>query len=413
MEEFDVIVSGAGPAGSTAAAYLAKANKKVLLLDKAKFPRDKTCGDALSGKSMSVLRELGLVQEIKKLPHASITGILFSSPSKNTIIIPFKSDDKNRRDGIGYCIKRYYTDTMLFNAAKNFGAIAKEQMQVQQVIFESGKAVGVRALNLQTRQEEEFYSKVVVGADGVNSAVAKSVLGKGAELDPAHTCIALRAYYSGVSDLTSNIEIHFIDLVQPGYFWIFPLENNTANVGLGLVQSELKKRLKDKKTIVSLFNEAIENDPLLKERFKNAKQISPLSGWTLPFGSKKRKIAGDGWVLAGDAASLVDPFSGEGVGNATYSGRLASQIILKAFEMQDFSYSTLGEYEKRLWQELGPELQTSYIMQRIGSIKWLLDRTILKAATDPKVREMISDSLANEEAKKQFLNPFFYLKILI
>jgi len=413
MNEFDVIVAGAGPGGSTTAAYLAKANKNVLLLDKAKFPRDKTCGDALSGKSMSVIKELGLVQEIKKLPHATITGVLFSSPSKHVVTIPFKQDDKNREEGVGYCMRRIYTDNMLFNAAKNFGAKAQEQMQVQEVIFESGKAVGLKVLNLQTRQEEEFYSKVVVGADGVNSSVAKSVLGKDAELDPAHSCIAIRAYYSGISGLTSNIEIHFIDLVQPGYFWIFPLENNTANVGLGLVQSELKKRLADKKTIVSLFNEAIENDPILKERFKQAKQISPLTGWTLPFGSKKRKAAGDGWVLVGDAASLVDPFSGEGVGNATYSGRLASQIILKAFQKQDFSYSTLAEYEKRLWQDLGPELQTSYIMQKIGSIKWLLDRTISKAATDPKIKEMISDSLASEESKKQFLNPLFYLKILI
>ncbi|MFN3910363.1 MAG: NAD(P)/FAD-dependent oxidoreductase [Candidatus Anstonellaceae archaeon] len=412
--EFDVIVVGAGPGGSTTASYLAKGGKKVLLVDKAKFPRDKTCGDALSGKTLKVLKELELIEKVKTLPHADIKGVIFSSPAGNVVEIPFLKSDQNRKDGTGYCIRRYYTDNMFFEAAKSFGAKTLEQTQVQGIIFDDKRAIGIRALDLVTKEQKEFYAKVVVGADGVNSIVAKEVLGEDANLEPEHSCDALRVYYKGIKNLTDNIEIHFFKSIQPGYFWIFPVGDGVANVGIGLVSSELQKRMKKtKKTLVHLLNESITSEKIIKDRFLEAKALGPITGWRLPFGSKKRKIAGDGWVLVGDAASLVDPFSGEGVGNATTSGRFAAKTILKAFEMNDFSYSILQDYEKKVWDELGAELNTSYQMQKLGRFQFLLDRVIYKAKTDQRVRDLIANSLASEETKKEFLNPFFYLKVLI
>ncbi|MCX8163735.1 MAG: geranylgeranyl reductase family protein [Candidatus Micrarchaeota archaeon] len=414
MENFDTIVVGAGPAGSTAAAYLAKAGKNVLLIDKASFPRDKVCGDALSGKTMKVIRELNLVEEIKKLPHASIRGVLFSSPSGHILKVPFVKSDQNREDGVGYCMRRYHTDNMFFNAAKRFGAKTKEKMLLQNLIFENNKVVGIVALDLNTQEKKEFYAPVIIGADGVNSIVAREVLKQDSNLDSYHSCDAIRQYFSSIKGLSDYIEIHFLDSVQPGYFWIFPLENGTANVGLGLVSAELQKKMKNSKTtLISLFQQAIRENKLLKDRFIEAKALGPITGWRLPFGSKKRKVAGNGWVLVGDAASLVDPFSGEGVGNATISAKLAAQTIIQALEAKDFSEQFLAQYEQMLWQELGPELDTSYKMQQIGKIKFLLDRVIYKAATDEKIRETIANSLASEETKKELLNPLFYLKILL
>jgi geranylgeranyl reductase family protein len=413
QNSFDVIVVGAGPGGSTTASYLARSSKSVLLIDKAKFPRDKTCGDALSGKSMKVLRELGLVDEIKKLPHAKIYGVTFSSPSGHVVSIPFLNSDPSRDEGVGYCMRRIHTDNMFFNCAKRLGAKVLEQFQVQSLIFENNKVIGVKGLDLNTKEQKEFYAKVVVGADGVNSTVAREVLGEEAKLDPNHSCDAIRCYYSGIKNLTNNIEIHFINSIQPGYFWIFPVEDSIANVGLGLLSSDLNKKIQtEKKSLISLFNDVIKNEPVLKDRFLDAKPLGPITGWRLPFGSKRRKIAGNGWLLVGDAASLVDPFSGEGVGNATTSGKFAAQTIIEAFGINDFSYNTLSKYEKLVWGELGAELQTSYSMQKIGRFKFLLDRIIYKAATDPKIKEFISNSLASEETKKDLVNPLFYLKIL-
>lgn len=416
-KEYDVIVVGAGPGGSSTAAYLGRAGMKTLLLDKAKFPRDKTCGDALSGKSMTVVRELGLEKEIEKRPHARIGGVLFSSPSGHVASIPFPKTDPNRKGGRGYCMRRMHTDYMFFSAAKKTKNVdTLEKFQATEVVIENGYAVGVKAIDLNSkdRKQVEFRANVVVGADGVNSIVARSVLGEKATLDPKHSCDAVRAYYDGISGMTGDIEIHFFESIQPGYFWIFPLEDGKANVGLGLVSSDLQKRIKGgQKNLIGMLNDAIANEPIIKDRFKNAKPEGQITGWRLPFGSKRRQAAGNGWVLVGDAASLVDPFSGEGVGNATTAGRLASQQIAEAIKEGDVSQKRLCEYEKALWKKLGPELDTSYKMQNVGRNKWLLDLVVSKAQNKPEIREFISASLANEEAKKKFENPLFYLKILL
>ncbi len=414
---FDVIVCGAGPGGSTTAAYLGRLGRSVLLLDKAKFPRDKTCGDALSGKSMRVVRELGLVKEVEKLPHGSIRGVTFSSPNGALASVPFQSDDANREGGTGYCLRRMHTDNLFFQAAKNTQNVTvREQFQVQEVIFEDGKAVGVKGIDLSSpsREETAFRAKVIVGADGVNSAIARSCLGEKADLEPAHSCDAVRVYYSGISGLTDQIEIHFVKSIMPGYFWIFPMEDGTSNVGLGLVSKDLQERMKKEKTgLVQMLNHIIKEEPMFKERFANAKPLSPVTGWRLPFGSYRRQLAGEGWVLVGDAASLVDPFSGEGVGNATTAGRLAAQFIDEAIERNDLSRLSLGRYEAALWNELGAELATSYRMQQLGRHEWLLNLVIGKAATKPKVRELISASLASEHAKMKFDNPLTYVWLLL
>lgn len=415
-EQFDVIVAGAGPGGSTTAAYLGRAGKKVLLLEKAKFPRDKTCGDALSGKSMKVVRELALEAKIQKLPHCDITGVFFSSPSGASVDIPFPSNDPNRKGGTGYCMRRIHTDAMFFDAAKSTKNVqVKENFMVQEVIFQNGYAVGVKGIETTGKREtREFYAKVIVGADGVNSTVARCVLGEKAKLDDKHSCDAVRGYYSNVSGLTSNIEIHFFESVMPGYFWIFPLENGMANVGIGLVSSDLKKRIASKnKNLITIMNDAIQNEPMIKERFKNAKLEGQISGWRLPFGSYRRQLAGNGWVLVGDAASLVDPFSGEGVGNATASGRMAAKCICDSIDDGNVGRDMLSCYEREFWAECGQELNTSYSMQKIGRIKWLLNKVIEKAATKKEIKEFISASLANEDAKKNFKNPLFYLKLLL
>ncbi len=414
---FDVIVVGAGPGGSSAAAYLGRLGRSVLLLDKAQFPRDKTCGDALSGKSMRVIRELGLVKEVEKLPHGSITGVTFSSPNSTVVSIPFHPADPNREGGRGYCIRRYNTDKLFFSAAKKTPNVTTmEKFQVNEVVMEDGRAVGVKGIDLSDskRSEKTFRAKVVVGSDGVNSVVARSVLGDKAKLDPAHSCDAVRAYYSGIKGMNSQIEIHFIKSVMPGYFWIFPLENGTANVGLGLLSKDLAVKMKkDKTNLIAMMNNIIANEPMFKARFADAKPLSPLTGWRLPFGSAHRQLAGYGWVLVGDAASLVDPFSGEGVGNATNSGRLAAQFIDEAIERNDVSRLSLGRYEVAVWEELGRELSTSYRMQQLGRHSWLLDMVVSKAASKPAVRDLISASLSNEEAKKKFENPLTYLWLLL
>jgi geranylgeranyl reductase family protein len=400
---------GGGPGGSSTAMFLQKKGYTVLLFEKAKYPRDKICGDAVSGKSVGMLKELGLDQGMETIDHAKVYGLVFSSPQGKVLEIPFPvKDGEGNVKPRGYVSRRLVFDDFLFSHAKQ-KVEAREEFQVTDLVFdETQTVVGVKGMDLKTKQTQEFRSKFVVGADSVYSIVAQKVNAE--KIPEEHLCEATRVYYQNVSGLTPNIEIHFVDSVMPGYFWIFPLENGKANVGLGMVRSDRQKKGVN---LVQETEKVINEHPLFKERFKNATKLGDIKGWTLPFGSFKRTLHGKGWILVGDAACLVDPFSGEGIGNAMTSGKFASEAIDRAYKANDFSPEFMKWYDQELWKEIGPEMDTSYLLQKMGRHKWLLNLVVGKAAKSKEIRDTISGMLVNEEARKSFISPMFYVKLLL
>ena len=384
--------------------FLAAKGRKVLILDKEKWPRDKTCGDAISGKSVGVLRELGMTDAVEKADHGEVTGLSFSSPNGTLVSIPFKGSDGQIAKG--YVCRRMVYDNMLWQNAKK-GCDACEGMQVTAAVREDGKIVGVKARSREG-EDFEFRGKIIIGADGVSSVVAREI--RGSEVDPDHTCVAYRGYYSGITGMDGTLEIHFIRSMMPGYFWIFPLENGLANVGVGMVMSDMRK---GGVNLQKAMLDAISQNPLFKDRFAEAKLVSPIGAWSLPFGSKKRVVSADNVLLVGDAAGLVDPFSGEGIGNAMLSGKLAAQAADEAIASGDTSAAALSKYGERLWAQIWNELNMSYTMQKLGRMEWLLNFVVGKAAKSEKAREAIAGTFSNENAKQGYASPLFYLKLLL
>jgi geranylgeranyl reductase family protein len=413
--EYDVIVVGGGPGGATCAAFLAKDGARVLLLEKETFPRDKVCGDAISGKSASVLREMGLDAQVEAKPHAIAEGVVFSGPKGDVVQIPFPKDVdpsgiKNSKVynyvTSGYVQRRLVYDDILFQHAKAHKSVETiEGCEVADVLKDADRVVGVR-----TKDGRSFRARVVVGADGAMSVVAQKV---GAfERDHDHWIGAFRVYYEGVTGMTNDIEIHFVDGLIPGYFWIFPLDNGLANVGSGMIESDLrdpKKRIK----LVEDTYKVMREHPLFAPRFAQAKEVpGSRRGWVLPLGSKHRPMAGKGWMLVGDAAALIDPFSGEGIGNAMVSGRLAAAAALRALADKPNADLHLQAYEAAVRRELDDELQMSYKLQKLGRHRWLLNFVLRRAARRPRVRETISAMLADREKKEDFGSAWFYVKLL-
>ncbi len=404
--EYDVIVVGGGPAGAAAVLYGARHGLRMLLLEKSRFPRDKICGDAISGKSVRVLRDLGLEQRLRLEPQVEARGVHFSAPNGKVARISFTPPNA-RRESMGYVCRRMVFDNILFSAAKSAAAKCLEEFVVQGLLREGGKVIGVTGQGMGGGATQTFHAQAVVGADGFDSIVARQT---GLyEHDSEHWVVATRGYYRGLPDLTDYIEIHFVDEVSPGYFWIFPLEEGWANVGIGMLHSELKKRgLNLRQAHVQATQSSV-----FKERFARAELVGGIRGWNLPLGSKRRRIHGEGFLLLGDAAGLIDPFSGEGIGNAMVSGEIAARVLARACAENALDAGSLGEYAELLWQEIGNELKTSYLLQRIGRIKPLLNFVVGKAARSLEVAHWISSMMANETPRAELASPLTYLRLLL
>lgn len=352
--QYDMIIVGAGPGGASTALYAERLGLKVLLVDKAVFPRDKICGDAISGKSIIYLRELGLIEALDNSPQAFVDSILFSSPNNTAAKIDLIPTSYNVSQG--YVCRREVFDDILFRAAKE-QVETREGFLVKDLLKDGDQVIGVRGQDADGNMND-YTARVVVGADGFSSIVARK-LGL-YKLLPDHHMVATRAYYRGVKGLTNAIELHYVKSVLPGYFWIFPLENGMANVGLGMVHSALKKKgIQLKKAHL----EAVASEEF-RDRFKDAELIGDIVGSNLPAGSARRPVHGDGFALIGDAAGLIDPFTGEGIGNAMCSAKIVAETVAELKPHGTFDAKALALYRTRLWKELGGELNLSYRLQR-------------------------------------------------
>ncbi len=407
---YDLIIVGAGPAGAAAALYASRHGLKTLLLDKSTFPRDKICGDALSGKAVAILLELGLLEKIRNLPGAIINKIVFSSPNHVDALIDLERhtlhDVGTGRDipMEGFVIRRKVFDDFLFREARECVDACIEGFTVKDLVRENGTVKGVTGS--ANGKERTYRANLVLGCDGFNSIVARRT-GQYRH-DGRHWVVALRCYYKNVTGLTDQIELHFVNEVLPGYFWAFPLENRYANFAIGMLHSSLKRRRVNLKEAL----QTVINRPPFDRRFANARAMEEPVGWNLPIGSIRRKSYGNGFMLLGDAAGLIDPFTGEGIGNALYAARFAAQVAAEARTANDFSEAFLKRHEDRLWDAIGDELRTSKRLQDLGRWRPLLNLVIQKAAQNQQISDLITGMIANAVPKKKLFSPVFYLGLL-
>jgi geranylgeranyl reductase family protein len=402
--DFDLIIVGAGPAGFACAYELRNQNLTIAIIDQATFPRDKICGDALSADVVNQLyrmdQELGEKFE-RFAQKIDSHGVRFIAPNHENLDINYQNP--NHGNAAGYISKRLDFDYFLFQEIEN---------QPNVKIFQTEKVLNISrsldGIEIKTEQRE-ISAPLVIGADGAHSIVNRKLGNIKVEKD--HYCAGIRQYYEGVSGFheDQHIELHFYKELLPGYFWIFPLPNGQANVGLGMLSSEVSKKKIDLKKALS---DLIESKPHLKKRFENSKALEKPQGFGLPIGSKKRPISGERFLLLGDAASLIDPFTGEGIGNALRSGRIASEYIVKAFENQNFTSNALKLYDNMVYHKMWNELRISRQMQKLLSYPKLFNFVVNKANSNSSVRTLLTSMLDNVDLKKELVKPGFYVKLL-
>ena len=409
MKQSKVCIVGAGPAGVISALFLAKEGIECTLIDKAIFPRDKICGDGISGWVVSVLCQLdkGLLLKLNSqdflLPSH---GIRLVAPNTKIIDLPFlDTNEISPQVPPGYICKRIDFDNFLVEEAKQKPEINfLEDTEATAYRYTSDKII------IETKSGKEIQSDLIIFANGANSKFMKDP--GGIVKNKKWTMAGLKAYYKGVSGMHEKnyVELHFLKNLLPGYFWIFPLPNGEANIGVGLDQYRINK---NKINLKQVMYEAIESEPYLKERFKNAKQISNIQAYGLPLWDKKRKISGERFMLAGDAASLVDPVTGEGIGHAILSGMFAAKQAIRSMKTGNFSSEFMKQYEIDLYDKIGKELKISRRIPGFIKYPWLFNGVINKAVNSKALQEKLTLAMTDLKIRKKLKNPWLYLKVFL
>jgi menaquinone-9 beta-reductase len=353
--DLDVIIVGAGPAGCAAAIGLCGSGLKVAMFDSSDFPRRKVCGGALSERTVNRLKEIyspkgvfdRFISELDKIPSY---GFKIFSPSLKSVDFVFGST--NDACAPGYvCERSKFDDFMLKEALSCPGTEFFPGTKIESVQISSDGVTAVCG-------KRTFTSKVIICSTGADPKLSGSLSGSKLKMQKD---VGISTHFTNFKKFSEPklIELYYLKESMPGYFWIFELPGDQANAGLYLPS---KKVVSEKIDMKALFDYILKKYPVIGERFSGSQMTEPLKGSILPMitgrPDSNSGLCGDRYIITGDAAGLVDPMSGEGIGNALTSASFAAAAVKQAFIKDDFSASSLSLYTVLLDKKLGTELST-------------------------------------------------------
>ncbi len=316
----EVIIVGAGPAGSALAMLLAQRSVDTLLLDKATFPRKKICGDYLSPGTVHLLDQLDLLHDVKAAGAKRLRGMEITSPDGTTFkaMYPATAASNGERP-YALSIPRAILDSLLLDRASHWGVKCLEGFRVTDLIWAGGRAAGVKGIGPQG--PESYRARIVVGADGRGSVLARR-LGL-YRPHPTLRRMALVVYYEGASELRDH---GLISIGNGSYCILNPIGERLINASIVLDQTIVlpwKGRLED------LFDSKLEGFPRAMTALRGMQRHEPVRCLG-PLAYRASRTFKAGALLIGDAAGFYDPFTGEGVFHALRSAELAAREIVSA-----------------------------------------------------------------------------------
>jgi len=376
---YDVVIIGAGPSGSAAAYYLATQGIDVLLLDKSNFPRDKTCGDGLTPRAISVIQDMGILGPVSaagyRINGIELHGRLGSSMVSALPQHPLFPDYM-------LVVPRLKLDDLLLKRAVESGAEFQGQVRVRG-IDQSQDYVVVHGQ--RQGKPVQFQGRVAILAVGanINLLIDLGILSKSPSV-----ILAARGYYHGLSSLNSHVQAHFEHVPLPGYGWVFPTSQSSANIGIGFWPSHLRW-YKRPSSAVSAMQEWLHDSPKLTKIIKDGELQGGIKGYPLRIDFTHAPVRKGRILLVGEAAGLVSPFTGEGIDFGLESGQLAAQYLIDCFQKNDLSLATLEGYETLLrtrFQRLFSLLET---IRRLYINPVLMNRAILATNRFPDLKQVL------------------------
>jgi menaquinone-9 beta-reductase len=383
-ERFDLVVVGAGPGGSSTAYHAAKAGLSTLLVDRQEFPRDKTCGDGLMPHAASEVALMGLADWLDEPQHGRFTG--FSIYSRTALL---KQNVPPTLHGPhGYVARREETDNKLLERAVSAGAQLRTGTRATDLLrSSSGRVTAIGAEN--GGGPMRFEAPLVIVADGIGGFAGDGM--------KAHqNAVARRQYFRNVDGPDKqNLHVFITEDMNAhgaGYGWVFYMGDGTANVGAGVSTAALARTGRNLKDFYDRFLE----EPQMVQWLENATPEGPPRSWSLKMGMWGAKRYGQGVMAVGDAGSMVHPISGEGVGYALESGRLAATWAHEAHARNDFSATVLSGYERQLRHRRAREHLSGYALVNLVPNLMMIEPLFKACEKDQRARQTLVEAFTGD-----------------
>ncbi|MEZ5171158.1 MAG: geranylgeranyl reductase family protein [Acidimicrobiia bacterium] len=357
---FDVLVVGAGPAGAAAAFWLAGRGHDVLMVEKKRFPREKTCGDGLTPRAVHELELMELTAELREFHRYD--GLRAMA---HDVTLEMQWPDHPEYPDHGYVVRRRELDEMVAGQAVKAGATMWSAAEATAPIVENGLVTGAVIHHTESGTRENVRARFLVVADGANSRFGRAL---GTSRDRTYPLgMAIRGYFeSDMHDdpwIESHLDIRDTDGEHlPGYGWVFPVADGTINVGVGLLSTFAGWKSINTSRLMEAFVHTAPDywgiDP--------STSCGPPTGGKLPTGSSVSPRTGPTWLVIGDAAGSINPFNGEGIAYAYETGRIAADALDTALLTGDGL--ALGAYTDEIDRRFGLYFKTARLfVKAIGN----------------------------------------------
>lgn len=384
----EVLVVGAGPAGSAVAAALAADGRDVLMVEARAHPRPKACAEYASPRIVEELRRLGLPEAGWQRDALPLAGM--------RVIRGRDAVDVRYRDAVGprsaWGLDRLVFDTALAAHATASGARLVEHAAFDEPVWTDGRVSG--AIVSTPEGATTIRSRWLVGADGARSRVANRLGVERPVIAPRR--LGMVAHYEADPELADHGEMH----VGPGwYVGLAPLAGGRLNVGMALPMEKVRRSAKEQ------FQAAIEGIPAVAARLAGRRRLTPIMGAS-PIGHRVGRAAGPGWLLVGDAAGFIDPFTGEGIYRALRSARAAAESLARGDDDVEDRYLAARRHAFAAKDAL------TWLVQGMLASPPLMGYALRRLASRPATALRLGSALGDCRPASDALSPFFLAQVL-
>ncbi len=402
MPMVDVLIVGAGPAGSASAALLARAGLSVVAIDRVSFPREKACSEYLSPEAVRVLDRLGVVGDLERAGAQPLEGTIVYGPAGARLHGRFALASPPPFRPTGLSVARRVLDHRLVEAARAAGAVVLERTTLEELLYDRGAVAGAVVRASGSRQT--IRARLTIGADGLRSVVARRIGGRSTGW--LHR-MAFVAHVAGLPGLERSAEMH---VGAEGYVGLNPIGGDIANVALVVGTA---RAMGARGRLARFFFEELERFPGVRGRVDPRRLTRPVLV-TGPFASWSRHVTADGALLVGDAADFFDPFTGEGICSALRGAELAAAHVGEA--LAESGIVTAGRLEGYRRARRRAFAGKWAVERLIGyAMVWprLFDGIVARLGRKPELAHTLIGVTGDFVPAREVLNPLFLAKMVL